>query len=272
MISAVGAHCVRVLRTGISALWIPPSSSRVVIWQSRCGGVQRRGTGSQVALKTEDFKALYEKCAANLKGNGDTLVLYGKIITATEDTLAATKNALAIATKALAMSERETTVTRELLEASREYSALATGILVSRSILENIAHFKNSALAEKSCTAALRQVATDKAFMEYLVIVGNAAGFTANELSNAVMQGYSDVSTCIHRSVVVARPTTVVPTAIFHRTVTAVAVHAVFLFYGHHVGGRNITFVNLDSSVLVIPRPPHGPLLLTAPKISAPKA
>ena len=139
--------------------------------------------------------------------------------------------------------------------------ALLHGLLISRRILEEIAKHKHP--AEKSTTQAIRLAASDKSFVLYLDVVGKATGYKAKQLAELVVDSYKDLSSCIHKTVPCPFWVKVVPAAVFNSTAVAIAVHAFFLFYGPLVGGGNLMFTNLDSTILAIPAPitpsPPGP-------------
>ena len=139
--------------------------------------------------------------------------------------------------------------------------ALLHGLLISRRILEEIAKHKHP--AEKSTTQAIRLAASDKSFVLYLDVVGKATGYKAKQLAELVVDSYKDLSSCIHKTVPCTLSVKVVPAAVFNSTAVAIAVHAFFLFYGPLVGGGNLMFTNLDSTILAIPAPitpsPPGP-------------
>ena len=139
--------------------------------------------------------------------------------------------------------------------------ALLHGLLISRRILEEIAKHKHP--AEKSATQAIRLAASDKSFVLYLDVVGKATGYEAKQLAELVVVSYKDLSSCIHKTVPCTLSVKVVPAAVFNSTAVAIAVHAFFLFYGPLVGGGNLMFTNLDSTILAIPAPitpsPPGP-------------
>ena len=140
--------------------------------------------------------------------------------------------------------------------------ALLHGLLISRRILEEIAKHKHP--AEKSTTQAIRLAASDKSFVLYLDVVGKATGYEAKQLAELVVDSYKDLSSCIHKTVPCPFWVKVVPAGVFNSTAVAIAVHAFFLFYGPLVGGGNLMFTNLDSTILAIPAPitPSPPDLL----------
>ena len=158
---------------------------------------------------------------------------------------AASQREAATLRDALAMSQREA-------ETLREHCSVLSGLLLSRRVLEDIATFKHPDL---SYAQAVRKLAKDPGFVRYLRIVGAATGFTANALSASLCTAYSELSSCVHGSVLVVRTTTVIPAAVFRAHDTVVSVCAATLYFGHHVGASGLTFTTLDSKILTIPAP-----------------
>ena len=193
-----------------------------------------------------DYKTLFENCQ---KAHEDY-----KIVSAQALSLSA--QALSMSSQALSVSSQELSSSAELIISLRKDVALLDGLLVSRRVLEEIARFHCP--NEKEYKVALRKLAVRPDFLEYLRIVGTATKITANVLSSAIPDAYSDVSSCIHMAILTSREVSVVPTKVFRSHVMGVAVHAALLFYGPAVSASNLSFTGIDGALLVIPAPSTG--------------
>ena len=197
--------------------------------------------GSSVTSENQ-YKTLFEECT---KSREVDKALATIAFSASEREAAASQREAATLRDALAMSQREA-------ETLREHCSVLSGLLLSRRVLEDIATFKHPDL---SYAQAVRKLAKDPGFVRYLRIVGAATGFTANALSASLCTAYSELSSCVHGSVLVVRTTTVIPAAVFRAHDTVVSVCAATLYFGHHVGASGLTFTTLDSKILTIPAP-----------------